>query len=244
MAMQLYRKSSDPGSFSDLYLLIHCLPGIAAAGFLYPIIAAVLIFLRYGVLQLINFPLPVEDLSRAAVTCCFWVLSASIGGIAIAFLSSWVSGLILCLLNHSLGRPLSPKMFVSIVGGLSGFLPFLLFFIHPDSILAYPEAREAILIGPCLATFVGQLGARFHVQYYVIFPANTREKLNVSQFKILHFFSFTAWCAALLTLIRASEGTSIPFLCMIYFPLQIICLLIAEGIDFYRNRNSESRFVD
>ena len=238
------QNESTPETFSYVGFVFNCIGGIAIAGLLFPIIVAIYATFRFVVPEFVIYGVRGHDVVSILASCMGSILIACFAGFLIAVFSSWISGLLICAINMSLGYPLRPKAFISCVGGLSGFAPLSLLFIHPDSLFVYGEAIEAFVIGPCLATLVGQTGARWWARKSVLYPTDPQIALPQSQFRIAHVLALTAWMALAMSILRLTTETNLPILVAIYIPVQFVCLGIGQLIDRWMDWRTGIRFVN
>ena len=238
-----YRIPSEPDSFGYFLFSFACIPGIAVAGMLYPLVVAAYTFFRTFVASLVLY-----GFSGNSVEGLFFLILplfvTCMLGLVFAFVAAWIFAVLVGAFNASLGLPLRPRTLISCVGGLAGFAPMSLLFLYPESLFNYREAIEAFLVCPCLAALMGQTGARWWARRSLQFPAKEVERLPLSQFKISHVLVLTGWLAVALAVLRLTLDTNLPLLVALYFPVQLICLGVGMMIDKYIEFRSGIRYVE
>ena len=208
---------------------LSCWPGIAIAGFVYPVIfgigstlvsiAAILMGNQPDITELI-IPIFVIALTScvglllAAILGCFWLLA-------------------LGFINLTIGRPLSARLLISCSGGLTGF--------SATYFACFNGPGIAMLVGPLLAILVGQTCVRYweaRVARYSRFQPMRNHRFH---FRILNILVLTLWCSLFLLVDRMSEQHTFALLFLAYVVCQIACLLIAALArwitSFFRNKD-------
>lgn len=242
MAIEAFPNRDDLQSFSYLGFVFECIPGIAVAGFFYPVLVAIYLVFRLLLPELVWSGSWLELPSMLALTG-LWLIAACVLGTITAFILSWFCGLLLTAFNASVGHPMNPKLFISCFGGLAGYLPLSLLFIEPHMLKKNPQMLEVFILGPFLAMLVGQTGARWWARRRVLYPQSTRLDLSVSQFRISHILAFTAWCALAMMIFRISDRTALPLIFATYLPLQMICFGLGHYLDRYADWRNGIRYV-
>ena len=241
--IELNLPEREPEAFSYLKFVYDSIVGVAVGGFVFPLVVAGYLTFRFIIPETLRYGVSTTDIFAAGISIFGFLFLTTIIGFVIAIFSGWICGLFLCAVNYSLGNPLSPKIFISCVGGLAGFATLALLFIHPDSLNVYREGVEAFLVGPCLAALVGQTGVRWWARDRVLYPDVVQKSLPVAQFQIAHVLALTGWLAGTLAILRLATDTNLPLIVALYFPVQIVCLGFGRLIDNYADWKSGIRFV-
>ena len=193
----------------------------------------------------------------------FWVRSTAIAIfllwpflIVFGFVAGAIIGLLASLIilpiNASLGRPLKSLWFSFVVGGLSGFFPFLLV-----SIASHGQTNSDCIfwaaIGPFPQMVLGHLWAYFltekavndhNERFGVVKYEISQTGIRSSRFGITHIMILTAWAALGFSLLSCFPPEFRSQLAKLYLPLQVaagVVAIIVIGLVFhlrrYRKRN-------
>ena len=189
---------------SNQYVCYKSLPGIIAAGGLYPLFLVLLLTVFLVASSGITSPLSYASFAVATCFVGYFV------GINVAMITGVVSIFLLNGLNSLLGNLVGVRWIVAASGSLAGYLfPAIL-------MMSFEGAGNAafFVMGPFLGMMLGFLGAITYLDLH--FKERVRRQTELTepklQFKITHILLATAITAILISVARFSGNTRVAVL--------------------------------
>ena len=156
---------------------------------------------------------------------CYLAFPA-IFGMLLAAMTSSVSGLLVVICNWTFGSILTPRIAVSISGGLAGFLATIPLLMG----VGVNQIRAGVALLAVLAMFLGHVGGILAVRKIDpgLFDRDRSEQSHY-QFRIRHLLVATAWFAILAAIQGMSNGFTFLGLVIVWLVAQSL-LLVGDRI--------------